>query len=339
MSGRGPSILLVLSLLASTACDRTPVDPLDNADVAAIAGTKGERVSASTLPGLLYSAIRSVHDEHGIAAASTLVRDLALIQHRLDSAPIDERPALRRELRNEQLRIVLRVHDGDVVTRTIRSVRQEAARLQARRHTLAASGIAAPDVNSIMEDVPLLLARARSASDEIAALDAATRAATRTDRVREALAGAARLPSLTDLVADASTVRAGRRLDGLIQESNELQVVADRALRSGEREQARAAAEAARSAQIRVVLAGLRPDAVADVIRWSQHRVREQEKKLGAEAALRDVSRLERMNASAADMLQRADIHLRRGRSAAALDLAAHAVDLLNALEVTLTDN
>lgn len=339
MRSGGPAILILLSVLASTACDRTPVDPLDDADLAAIAGTDGAPSSGSTLPGLLYSAIRSVHDEHGIEAAGNLVRDLALIQHRLDSAPVQERPALRRELRNEQLRIVLRVHDSDVVSRTIRSVRIEAARLHARRDALAASGIATPEMTSTLQEVPVLLARARNAPDEIDALDAATRAAARTNRMRDALAGATRLPSLADLAADASLLLRGQPLHELVSESIALKLAADQALRSGEREQARAAAEAARAAQIGVVLAGLGPDAVADMIGWSRHRVRDLEMKLSSEAAVRDVSRLERMHASAADMLQRADAHLQRGRSEAALDLAAHAVDLLNALESTLTES
>lgn len=339
MPVRRLAILLVLSVLVVGACDRTPVDPLDDAYVATLAGADGETASASTLPGLLYSAIQRVHAEHGLEAAGNLVRDLALIQHRLDSAPVHARPALQRQLRAEQLRIVLLVHDSDVIGQTIRRVRDDAARLQARRDALAASGIAAPGVESILEDVPLLLARARSAASEVEALDAVTRAAARTQRMRDALAGAARLPSLSDLVADASTVLRARSVIHLVDESKELQRAADRALRSGEREQARTAAEAARAAQIEVVVAGLGPDAVADVIGWSQHQAREQEGRLQAEAAVRDVSRLERMHASATDMLQRADVLLRRGRSTAALDLAAHAVDLLNALDTALVAN
>lgn len=339
MRSRGSAILLLPALLAAAACDRTPVDPLDDPTIAALAGAEGPGPSSLTLPGLLYSAIRSVHAEQGIDAARDIVRDLARIQHRLDAAPVSERPALQRELRAEQLRIVLLVKDSDVVAQTIRGVSEEAARLSARRDMLAASGIDAPEATAILQDLPILLARARSASSDIDALDAATRAAARTDRMHGALAGAARLPSLTDLFEDAAARLQLRPQHDLVAESAELRAAADAALRSHAREHAQEAARAARDAQIRVVLEALGPDVVADVIGWGQHRVREQEHKLGAESATRDVSRLERMNASAGDMLDRADLQLRRGNSADALDLAAHAVDLLNALEATLTRN
>jgi hypothetical protein len=340
MRSRGSAILLLTALLAAAACDRTPVDPLDDPAIAALTGTEGQGPSSLTLPGLLYSAIRTVHADHGMDAARDIVRDLARIQHRLDAAPVSARPALRRELRAEQLRIVLLVNGGDVVAQTIHGVSEEAARLSARRDMLAGSGIDAPEATAILQDLPILLARARTASTDIEALDAATRAAARTDRMHGALAGAARLPSLTDLYEDAAARLRHRPRHDLVAESAELRAAADEALlRSHARDHAQEAAKAARDAQIRVVLEALGPDVVADVIGWGQHRVREQEQKLGAESVGRDVSRLERMNASAGDMLDRADLQLRRGNSAAALDLAAHAVDLLNALEATLTSN
>jgi hypothetical protein len=337
MRSRRSAILLVPALLAMAACDRTPVDPLDDSTIAALSETDGQRSPSLTLPGLLYSAIRSVHDEQGIDAARDIVRDLARIQHRLDAAPVEERPALRRELRAEQLRIVLLVNDSDVVAQTIRRVSEEAARLRARRDMLAASGIDAPEASAILEDIPILIARAQSVSTDIEALDAATRAAARTDRMHAALAGAARLPSLTELFDDAADRLQMRAQHELVAESDELRAAAEDALLSRERSEAQQAARAARDAQIRVVLEALGPDVVADVIGWGQHRVRDQQERLEAESGIRDVSRLERMNASAGDMLQRADLQLRRGNSAAALDLAAHAADLLNALEATLT--
>jgi hypothetical protein len=264
------------------------------------------------------------------------VRGLARIQHELDAAPVTARPELRRQLREEQLRIVLRVHD-DVVASTIRGVSDQAAELAARRDALAASGIAAPEIGAILEDLPILLARARSASDDIAALDAATRAAARTERMRGVLGDAARLPSLDELFVDASARLDAAGQQRMVARSDALRAAARQALRSGERDVAQTAATAARNAQIDVVLAGLGPDAVADVIGWGQQRVLEQQQRLDATSAVRDVSRLERMNASAGDMLRRAGMQLRRGDSAAALDLAGHAVDLLNALEGTLT--
>ncbi|HSK17640.1 MAG TPA: hypothetical protein VK912_00760 [Longimicrobiales bacterium] len=334
---RGPATLLLLFTFSTAACERTPVEPLDETDLAALSLADGPRQSSLTLSGLLYSAIGRVHSEQGIAAARELVRSVALIQHRLDGAAVDERPALRRALREEQLRIVLLVHDRDVVRRTIRGVSEEAAILGARSEALAQSGIAVPEAAAILKDLPDLLDLARTASSDLEALDAATRAAARTDRMRAAIAGAARLPSLQDLFDDAARRLALRSAPDALAEVNALRAAAHDAARSDDRAHAQAAAEAARSAQIGVVLAVLGPDAVADVIDWSRRRVDEQEQKLAAAAALRDVSRLERMYESASDMLRRADMRLRSGDNAGALDLAAHAVDLLNALETTLT--
>lgn len=335
---RGPASLLLLVVATVTACERTPVEPFDDAGIAALAGIEVHRPSSLTLPHLLYSAIRSVHAEQGTGAAHDLVRELALIQHRLDAAPVEERPELRQELRREQLRIVLLVNDREIIERTIRGVADEAAALRIRHDVLARSGVVAPEAAEILEDLPVLLARAGSAENDLEALDAATRAASRTHRMRDALAGAARLPSLDDLYEDATgRLKADAPLHRLVEESSALRAAAEDAVRSGEREQAHDAATAARHAQIRVVLAGLGPDVVADMIDWGRQRVREQAKTLAAVAAVRDVSRLERMNASAGDMLHRAERELRSGSSAAALDLAAHAVDLLNALEGTLS--
>ena len=335
---RRPATLLLLFIIATAACERTPVEPLDGAGFADLSLADGPRSSSLTLPGLLYSAIARVHSEQGIDAARELVRSVGRIQHRLDGASVDERPALRRALREEQLRIVLLVHD-DVVQRTIRGVSEDVAILGAHTEALASSGIAVPEAAALLKELPDLLDLARAASSDIEALDAATRAAAQTDRMRDAIAGAARLPSLQDLFDDAARrLTAGSTADALA-EVNALRAAAQAAAQSDDPVHAQAAAEAARSAQISVVIAVLGPDAVADVIDWSGQRVGEQEQKLAAAAALRDVSRLERMNASASDMLRRADMRLRRGDSAGALDLAAHAVDLLNALEATLIAN
>ena len=336
---RGPATLLLLIILATAACERTPVEPLDEADLAALALADGSRPSSLTLSGLLHTAISRVHAEQGIDAARELVRSVARIQHRLDGAAVDERPALRRALRAEQLRIVLLVHDDDVVRRTIRGVSEEAAILRAHSEALANSGVAVPEAATILEDLPDLLELARAASTDLEALDAATRAAARTDALRDAIAGAARLPSLQDLFDDAASRLTGRSTRAALAEVSALRAAAHDAARSEDRARAQAAAEDARNAQIQVVLAVLGPDAVADVIDWGGQRVGEQEQKLAAAAAVRDVSRLERMNASAGDMLRRADMRLRQGDSAGALDLAAHAVDLLNALEATLIAN
>lgn len=337
MSAPRSTGLFLAIVLAASACDRTPVGPLDVASMETVAGT-GEPSSELTLAALLSSAIRQVHEEHGGDAAREVVRGIAGIEHELDAAPVEERPALRRALREEQLRVVLLVQGDDVVARTVRAVAEDAAQLAAHRDALAHSGISAPDVATMLEEVPILLTRARKAASDMEALDAATRAAERTNSMRRMLVGAARLPSLTDLFEQA-VVRLAARPAGrrMVSESRALRVAAEDAIRAGARDHAQTVAEAARAAQIRVILAALGPDAVADVIEWARYRLEQQQNLLGAVAEVRDVSRLERMHASARDMLHRADDQLRGGESAAALDLAAHAVDLLNSLESTLT--
>ena len=326
-------------LIAVTACDRTPVGPADDAELAAVSPFDGESPSPLTLSGLLRSAIREVHGAQGVDAAGDLVRDLAAIQHRLDAAAAPDRPELRRELRAEQLRIVLLVHGGDIVAATIRGVADEAAGLQRRRDALAASGIAAPEISASLEDVPALLALARNAATDVEALDAATRAAETTQRLRRVVAGAARLASLGELFDEAAARLAAGGMSDRVAESDALRAVAARAVQAGDREHAHDATRAAREAQIRIVLAGLGPDAVADAIGAGQDAVREQRSRLAVAAAMRDVSRLERMNESAGDMLQRAVLHLRSANSAGALDLACHAIDLINAIDAAITSH
>jgi hypothetical protein len=333
----GRLVLFQVVVVLTTACDRTPVGLPEESELAPIEALTGVSPAPLTLSGLVSSAIRTVHVEHGVNAADDLVRDLAGIQRRLDAGSVTERPALRRELRSEQLRIVFLVHGDDVVASTIRGVADAAAELQRRRDALSASGIAAPEIGSVLEDVPALLDRARNAASSVEALDAVTRASARTERLRHVVAGAARLPSLNDLVSTAADRLAASGQRDVVIESLVLDAAASDAVEAGDRDRAHAATEAAREAQIRIVLAGLGPDAVADAIGSARDAVGEQVHRLAETSAGRDVSRLERMNETAADMLQRADLHLRRGDSAAALDLACHAIDLLNAIDAAIS--
>lgn len=330
-SRRQLGLSIIVLLISSAGCESTPGDPLDG-DLGGL-----ERIGGSpgsfTLSSLVYDAIRGVYSEQGAAAARDLVQSLARVQQMLEEAPVEERAALRRTLREAQLGIVLRVHGSEVVTRTIEGVAAEAAALRQRRDALAASGIHAPEVSAVLEQLPALIAHARSAPTEIEALDAATRAAAMTNRMSDAVTGAARVPTLSELFDEAAA-----RLGGsMVADARARRDAAAEAVRAGDRTRAEAAVRAARDAQIGVVLAALGPDAVADVIGWARDRAEEQKESLRAAGEARDVSRLERMNHSAADMLQRAEMRLRRGDAAEALDLAAHAVDLLNALESTLT--
>jgi hypothetical protein len=337
---RSRTRLIVLFLLvAVAACDRTPVDPFDDPDLAALAGTVGRQPSDLTLSGLLYSAIRGVHAEQGMDAARDLVRDLARLQYRIDGAAEADRAELARAMREEQLRIVLLVHGREVIERTLSGVGEQTALLHSREAALAQAGIAAaPEASAILGEVPGMLALARAATDDVQALDAATHAAERSERARELISEATLLPTLDVLYDDAAARLAGGPMQHVAREADMRSAVANAAIRGGSGPDVEAATRAAREARIRAVLSGLGPDAVADVIGWGQNRVRDQETRLRMISRMRDVSRLERMNASAADMLERADLSLRRGESEAALDLAAVAVDVLNALETTLIE-
>lgn len=153
------------------------------------------------------------------------------------------------------------------------------------------------------------------------------------ERMRHAATGEGPLPSLVEL-ADVAAARTAVE-HPLIASYHSLRAAADAAVRTGDRERAETAVAAARDAQLRMVVAGLGAHGVAEVIARGQHRVRRLQP--AVVSAVNGASRPGRMTASAADMLQRARALLLQGDILGALDLSAHAIDLLNAVAV-LTD-
>src|SRR5690606_13607988 len=95
MSARSTTAILVVLAFATSACDHTPIDPLDEPGLATITGEGVVRPSAPTLHGLLYAAIGRIHSQQGADAAHDLVRGIAAAQQDLDRAPVSARPSLR----------------------------------------------------------------------------------------------------------------------------------------------------------------------------------------------------------------------------------------------------
>ncbi|HEX6306924.1 MAG TPA: hypothetical protein VFZ69_01985 [Longimicrobiales bacterium] len=150
------------------------------------------------------------------------------------------------------------------------------------------------------------------------------------ERMRLTAAGDAPLPALGEL-ADVTSERIDEQQGDLVTTYRMLRDAADAAVRTGERERAEAAVAAARAAQLHIVVEGLGTPGIAELIAQAQHRVRQLRPRLRSPGG--DAERLDRMNASASDMLQRARALLLQGDAVGALDLSAHAIDLLNAVD------
>lgn len=342
--------VLVLALVTG-ACDRMPVDPQDPAsELALMPGdpsmTAGARAPLS-LPALLHSAVERVYREQGASAARTLVSDLRRLHRAAQEAASEgnreEAAARLRELRDEELRIVLFVFGDAAAARVIDAVTADVARLRERLDELGAAGHPLPRAAEILAEVHELLVDADVAygsGDARAALDAGTRAAALVAGVRARLADAARLPALEQLFERAVAqlrAHAPQQLRTALAEYHRLEQAAREAVRAGRREEAHAALQAVRREEIRIVLRVLGPGAVSQMLERARTAAGTLETALTAAGSSgRDVVRLERMMSSALDMLQRAEDAFARGEAAAALDLGSHAVGLLNAVRLAL---
>src|SRR5690606_33674490 len=148
------------------------------------------------------------------------------------------------------------------------------------------------------------------------------------DRMRAAASGDAPLPTLAELF-DVATVVGRADQHEVLARADTLHAAALDALSSSDAEQADLAVTAAREARIRAVVEVLGRPAVAALIAHGQERALS----LAARAGSENDHRLVRMSEAAGDMLERARRDFLRSDSHAALDLAAHAVDLLNHVE------
>jgi hypothetical protein len=341
MRRRRLTLFVFCSTLVLGACDRTPSDPLDaRADLAALLSSDAAaRAGAWTLPGLLHSAVHRVYTEHGPSAARNLVSELARLQQ--DSRRLmiagdrEAADAGIAAVQSAEVDLVLRVFGSAVVERTLAATRLDMIRLE--------RGVAeAEDAGRDLLSSRLALVRAGSllhtaeeqhaAGNAAAALAAATRAAAAVDGVRTQVADASRIPGLPELY-DLAVARL-RTADAVAARTvtarhAELRRAADLAVRDRDRDAAARALAAVRAHEIRVVVDVLGHESVQRLVQAVNRGIADV---AGAAALARhDVSRFDRMIATARDMNGRARSALTAGDVHTALDLASHAAGLVNA--------
>ncbi|MEX1182745.1 MAG: hypothetical protein WEF86_05885 [Gemmatimonadota bacterium] len=329
--------LLVIATALMSACDRTPVDPA----VAAIDAARllfGDDAAALapvplSLSGLLQSALLKAYTEHGPAAARGLVMDLRRLQQ-LEQAAAEAgagelAAAHRQELHAEQLGIVLRVLGDEIIDSAIVVVRSDVDRTATRIGELPDDASAAGARRLLEHAVEMLqhAAAARQSGAHHAALDAVTRAASAIESVHEAVRESQRVAGLADLFADA--VRSGAANLAIHEQ---LAGAARTAVIGADREGAHSALSAVRNEEIRIVVRAFGSSAVErmlDQVDIASARLRSSLDSAGERG--RDITRVERMDATVCDLTARARAALRAGDAAQALDLGAHAVGLVNA--------
>lgn len=343
------AIVLVLFAFAA-ACDHMPSDPtldpeLDKALHAAesAAGT----TAPNTLPDLLRRAITRTNVEQGRDAALRLTSTWLQLNE-------DARAAIRNADRQsayarlsmvhaEELRIVLAVYGGEVVTTVIEAVE---AGLHTAREQLTEASLAGKDVArsaNLLEDIAgdLIAARGAARDNQLErALDRATTAAVTLSAVRSFIGWLNRIDGLEVLfpqaIAKLERVDSGSAREAKRTEDR-LTAAMQSALSAGDHPAARRASEQLRAHQISTVLrvhgaatARRLTAEVGDGLLVSRARLDE------LQAAGREVGRYVRMFREAGSLHERAQAALNDGDTATALDLASHAAGLLNALAPSL---
>ena len=329
---------LLLAASLSAACEDSPIAPVDEADDFALTVVGptplGVRPAPLTLPGLLHTAIHRVYTTEGPARARMLVADLTALQSvaRASSDHPDSVAAVQRRAHAEQLKIVLRVFGDEASARVITELRAEEAALH--RALSDASPDAARDMLAQAGD---LLARAEKAEATAPALDDATRAAALLAAARIALSEHGRIPGLDEIFRTAAARILENGNDDQLAAYRRAQVAADQAARAPDGTRAQAALDAVRDEQIRIVLSVYGPEAGQHLLMRAREAAAEVRVTLrSARDRGHDLVRLERMHATARDMLMRADAAYARGDARTAIDLGSHAVSLLNALRLAL---
>lgn len=343
------SAMLLLLAAALAACENSPIEPIDEADDFALSlvgpAPLGIRPAPLTLPALLHGAIHDVYTGAGPDEARSLVRELSRLQTAARAASLagrtEEAASLARLAHAERLRIVLAVFGDATAARVLQGVRAQEALLH-QRASAATDGLRdRGHLADLLAQTAELLARADAALDlgdnHRSALDHATRAAALLDAARAALSDAARIPGLDEIFRAAAARLTTAAAEAQLAEYTRLQLAAEKAARSGDRARAHTLLEEARAEQIRLVLTVFGADAGRRMLAQGRTAAADVLVALrSARAAGRDLSRLERMHATARDMLVRADAALAGGDARTALDLGSHAVSLLNALRLTL---
>ena len=331
--------ILLLAASLSAACEDSPIEPVDAADdfALSIVGPTplGTRPAPLTLPGLLHTAIHHVYTRSGEEQARALVTDLTVLQSQARlaaGAHPDSLAALQRRAHAEQLTIVLRVFGADAAPRVIADLRLEEATLH---RALTAESPA--EVRDMLSQAGELLGRAERADAGTGALDDATRAAALLYAARAGLPEAGRISGLDEVFRSAATRILDNRNDRQLAEYRRLQLAADQAARAGDGKAAQKLLDEVRAEQIRIVLSVYGADAGQHLLAQARNAAADVRTTLrSARRNGHDLVRLERMHATARDMLARADAAYARGDARTALDLGSHAVSLLNALRLAL---
>jgi hypothetical protein len=348
---RRSTLGLLCCVLFLAACDAVPSDPFDaRHDLAVLldGSAAAAQPAHHSLQGLLHAAVHRVYSEQGPVAARALVSDLRRLQddaRRAMLAGDREAGSIRMQaVHAEEVAIVLHVFGSPIVRRVVDGVARDAARVARGVAEAADAGRDMARAGELLAEVDSLLALAVAAArrgDDAAALDAATRAAATADAVHQQLAEARRIAGLAELFDLASSrLRAedGDAANAALRAFDTARRAAADAARSGDRQRAGTATEAMRAAQIRVVIDVLGSDAAQRLVEAVAHGIAETHEELAAARSTgRDVSRLDRMVATARDMNVRARNALVAGDAVTALDLASHAAGLVNAARLTLS--
>jgi hypothetical protein len=342
----------LLVALVVVGCDSTPGDPLDpRTDITALlhGGPAAGQLPGLSLPGLVYSAVHKVYSEQGAAATRVLVTDLRRLEEQgrgaRQIADRETATARLRAIRDEELRIVLRVFGEAIVLRIIDAVVSDAGAVERSIAETESSGRLLPRAREHLAQLDAWLAEAAAAAerrDAFAALDAATQAAASADAARHTLAGVRRIAGIDELFEQA----AARLQDRNGPEATRAELAtfnrrrrdADEVVRTGDRDAAYNALRSLRDEQVRIVLIALGPESVPPLLGQIETGIAELDIALArALASGRDVTRLDRMSAAARDLLQRAMTSMQAGDAAAALDLGSHAAGLVNAARGALS--
>ena len=349
---RGRLVLLLSLVCAFGACDLAPVDPLDprvNVTALLLGDDAVGRNTQLSMPGLLHAAIRKVYTEQGAIAARAMIGELRRLhdqaQTALANGDREASVARLRAVRAEEIRIVLRVFGDRLASRVVDDVTADAAQLAAVVGELESAGQSLTRARELLTSIDALLVQSGTymeLGNAAAALDAAARAASATDGLRQLLVDLARVPTV-DVLYDAALARLRAATPNAVlptRRHDALQQAAHDAVRSGDHERAHTSLRAARAERIRLVLEVLGADVVDRMLQDVKKAHDEAGTGLArARTAGRDIYKLERMLETTRDLHGRATQALAGRDAATALDLGSHAATLVNAIRIALSAN
>jgi hypothetical protein len=346
--------VVLLVLLAASACDHAAVDPLDpTVDVTSLLlsdVTAADATASLAMPGLLHAAVRKVYVEQGIDAARALVAPLRSLHEQLRATANDgdgsAGSAELQRLHAEEIRLILHVFGDALAGRVIAAVRTDAVVLAHTVAELESAGRTMQPARESLTRIEAFVAEGTAfigVGDAASALGTAGRAANELDAVRRSLVSAAVLPTVHTLFEDALArlrMTDPDMAERALEQHRALERGAQQAISSSNRDWAHAAVDVVRRDQIRFVLSVLGTAAAERVIVAVEAAYADATADVDrAEAAGSDVFRLERMLDTARDLHARAGVALGTGDAARALDLGSHAANLINAVRVALSSS